>query len=173
MSRALFAALLVVACLVPATAQEVTAEYRVKAAYLYNFVKFVEWPALQSSVLTICVAGRNPFGPVLDDLVRGEVVAGRRLESRVILEPMPGCHALFIAQGANTAVYLRAVRGQPILTVGEEPGFISSGGIARFYIDGGHVRFEINPMAAGQAGLRISSRLLRLARIVGGQDRPE
>ena len=174
MTRALLvAAILVGACRLPAAAQEITAEYRVKAAYLYNFVKFVEWPGLQSSALRICVAGLNPFGPVLDELVRGEVVAGRRLESNVILEPMPGCHVLFIPQGANTPAYLRAARGHPILTVGEEPGFISSGGMARFYIDGGNVRFEINPTAGEQAGLRISSRLLRLARIVVAQGRPE
>ena len=175
MTRTLLAAvLLLLACRVPATAQEVTvtAEYRVKAAYLYNFVKFVEWPAQQSSVLTICVAGRNPFGTVLEELVRGEVVSGRRLESRVIPGPEPGCHALFVPQGANTPAYLQAVRGQPILTIGEERGFIESGGMARFFIDGGKVRFEINPRGAEQAGLRISARLLRLARIVGAQGGP-
>ena len=165
---------LLVAITATLPAQGIPLEYRVKAAYLYNFVKFVEWPTtLQSSVLTICVAGRNPFETVLDDLVGGAVVAGRRLESRVILEPTPGCHVLFVPQGANAGAYLRAVVGQPILTIGEEPGFILSGGIARFYVDGINVRFEINPTAAEHAGLRISSRLLRLARIVGAQGRSE
>lgn len=159
--------LLVTAAAVSPRAQDVPPEYRVKAAFLYNFVKFVEWPAAESSAaIAICVAGRNPFGSLLDTLVRGEAINGRRLETRVILEPDPACDVVFIPDGAATTVYLRAARGHPILTVGETGGFIAQGGIARFYIDGGNVRFEINRGAAERAGLRISSRLLQLARIV-------
>jgi hypothetical protein len=168
MTRVLLAAALLAAGRMPAAAQDVTAEYRVKAAYLYNFVQYVEWPATESSApLTICVAGRNPFGAILENLVRGEVVSGRRLEARVILEPDRSCAVVFVPEGAATTAYLRGARGQPMLTIGESAGFIGLGGIARFYIDGGKVRFEINPAAAEAQGLRISSRLLRLARIVG------
>ena len=149
------------------SAQEVSKEYRVKAAFLYNFVKFVEWPPRAASgPIMICVAGRNPFGNVLADTVRGEVVAGRTLDARVILEPDDGCHVVFIPDGANARAYLRAARGQPVLTVGETPGFIEQGGLIRFYLDGGTVRFEIHRDGADRAGLRISSRLLQLARIV-------
>lgn len=150
-------------------AQDISAEYRVKAAYLYNFVKFVEWPGESSGPLSICVAGRNPFGSVLDDLVRGESVNGRRIETRVILEPEPDCSVVFVPEGAATAAYLRAARTMPTLTVGESPTFIPQGGIARFYVEGPNIRFEISPPAAERAGLRISSRLLQLARIVGGR----
>ena len=147
-------------------AQDVSTEYRVKAAFLYNFVKFVEWPSrVATGPITLCVAGRNPFGNVLDDIVRFEMVNGRPLESRVILEPDPSCHVVFIPGGVNTGAYLRASRGIPTLTVGEGARFIEQGGIVRFYLDNGTVRFAINRDGAERAGLRISSRLLQLARI--------
>jgi hypothetical protein len=149
-----------------AMAQAVSEEYRVKAAYLYNFAKYVEWPAdAGAGPLTICVAGRNPFGTVLEDLVRDETIEGRRIQTRVILEPESGCHLLFVPEGAATRVYLRGDSGMGTLTVGESNTFIEQGGIANFYIERGNVRFEINPMAADRSGVRISARLLQLARI--------
>ena len=165
--RPLLVALLVGAGLHTApTAQDVSTEYRVKAAFLYNFVKFVEWPSrVATGPLTLCVAGRNPFGSALADIVRGETVGRRPLESRVILEPDPACHVVFIPEGANTAAYLRATRGTPTLTVGDATSFIEQGGLVRFYLDNGTVRFAINRDGAERAGLRISSRLLQLARI--------
>jgi hypothetical protein len=163
-NRCLPLLLVVVASLV--RAQGVSEEYRVKAAFLYNFVKFVEWPPeAGSGPLAICVAGRNPFGAVLQNLVRGETIDGRRVETRVILEPAAGCHVVFVPEGAATRVYLRGAAGQPALTVGESDTFIEQGGIANFFIERGHVRFEINPMAAERAGIHISARLLQLARL--------
>ena len=149
-------------------AQDVPLEYRVKAAYLYNFVKFVEWPPEAAvGTLVICVAGRNPFATVLQDIVRNETIAGRPIEARVILEPDETCDVVFVPQGAATSAYLNAAGGKPMLTVGESPAYIRQGGIANFYInETGNVRFEINHAAAERAGLRISSRLLKLARIV-------
>jgi hypothetical protein len=141
--------------------------YRVKAAFLYNFFKFVEWPpsAPQEGPLYICVAGRNPFGDVLDQTVEGEAVNGRRLATRVILEPEPGCHILFVPDGAAATAYLRAARGTPALTVGERPDFITQGGMVSFFHQGTNIRFTINPDAAERAKVRISSRLLELAQI--------
>jgi hypothetical protein len=148
-------------------AQDVSKEYRVKAAFLYNFVKFVEWPArTEPGPIVICVAGRNPFDSILDDTIRGETVRGRSLTARVILEPDPACHVTFVPTGANAVAYLRAARGTPMLTVGESLDFIQQGGLIRFYLDGGTVRFEINRDGAERAGVRISSRLLQLARLV-------
>jgi hypothetical protein len=149
--------------------QDVPLEYRVKAAFLFNFAKFVAWPAdTDGGPLTICVAGRNVFGETLVDTVRGESINGRPLDVRVLLEPEPGCHIIFVPRGAATAAYLRAFRSTPVLTVGESPDFISQGGIVNFTLEGTSVRFEIDPEAAERAGLRISSRLLRLARTPGG-----
>jgi hypothetical protein len=149
-------------------AQAVSLEYRVKAAYLFNFAKFVEWPRdAAAGPLVICAAGRNVFGDVLDETLRGETINGRAVVARVILEPDPGCHIVFVPRGAMAAAYVRAAQAAPILTVGESPDFIGLGGIANFILEGANVRFEMNPAAADRAGLRISSRLLRLARDTG------
>jgi hypothetical protein len=166
LARAAIAALLLVVAVDRPAAAQVSEEYRVKAGFLYNFVKFVEWPAdTGTGPVTICVAGRNPFGDLLDDLVRGETVGGRRIETRVILEPEHGCHVVFVPEGAATRAYLRGVTGTGALTVGESSTFIEQGGIVNFYLERRNVRFEINPAAAERAGIRISARLLQLARI--------
>jgi hypothetical protein len=165
MRRVIIAAVLVIAGAYP-RAQEIPIEYQVKALNLFNFMKFVEWPAsAPTGPLTICVAGRNPFGTYLEETVRGESAAGRPIVVRVILEPEPGCHLIFVPRGAATTAYLRAARNAPVLTVGEIPSFVDMGGIVNFILDEGTVRFEISPHAADRAQLRISSRLLQLARI--------
>jgi hypothetical protein len=147
----------------PVLAQDVPLEYQVKAAYLYNFVKFVQWPdAAGAGPLIICLAGRNPFGTVLAETIRDETVADRTLTSRVILEPEPGCHVLFIPEGAP-ATYLRVARDTPTLTVGETDDFLDQGGVINFVKEGRNVRFAISNGAAEHAGLQVSSRLLRLA----------
>jgi hypothetical protein len=146
--------------------QQVPLEYQLKAAYLFNFVKFVEWPSdAGAGPITICVAGRNPFGNALAETLRGEHVSRRALAARVIDMPEPGCHVVFMPHGVASAVYLRAADGMPTLTVGETPGFIAEGGIVNFVAERGTVRFQISPRAAERAELRISSHLLRLARI--------
>jgi hypothetical protein len=146
--------------------QEVSLEYRLKAAYLLNFTKFVEWPPDgDSRPFTMCTAGHNPFGEVLAATVRGETARGRAIDVRAIMAPEPGCDLLFVPQDAPVTPFLRAARGSPTLTVGESPGFTAQGGIINFVLQDGTVRFQINPGEAGRAGLRISSHLLRLARM--------
>ena len=149
-----------------AAQQDVTTEYRVKATYLFNFVKFVEWPEKTAMPLLICVAGRNPLGTTLEETIRGESINGRPLATELILDPDPRCDVVFVPRGATATAYLRAARGTPTLTVGEDPDFLTQGGIIAFYLDRANVRFSINPAAAERAMLRISSRLLALARIV-------
>jgi hypothetical protein len=165
MKRACAALAAATAFTMAAAAQDRPLEYRVKAAYLYNFVKFVEWPEPPARI-TICVAGANPFGDLLSDLVRNERVRGIPLEARVIADPDSGCHVLFVPSGITPQPFLRPTLNTPTLTVGETPGFIEQGGIVRFYQDGANVRFEISREAADRRRLRISARLLQLAKIV-------
>jgi hypothetical protein len=146
-------------------AQDVSLEYQLKAAYLFNFAKFIEWPpGARSGPLVICVAGRNPFGEALAETLRGEHVKDRMLAMRVIYMPESGCHMLFLPHGIASVPYLVAVRDSPTLTVGESPEFIAEGGIVNFIAENGRIRFQISPDRATRADLRISSHLLRLAR---------
>jgi hypothetical protein len=146
--------------------EDVTLEYRVKAAYLFNFTKFIEWPDAAvppGAPITICVAGDSPFGAALDEIIRGEAVNGRPLAARRA-EPPAGCHVVFVPRGTSPAAALRPFRSLPVLTVGESDDFLRQGGMVNFVIDDGKVRFEIDHEAAERAHVRISSRLLRLAR---------
>lgn len=166
MIRGLLLAPLAVATLALPAAQEVPIEYQIKAAYLYNFVKYVEWPEPVPASILICVAGQNPFGTVLEDLLRNERVRGVQVRSEVIPGPIPECNVVFTPRTSNIQAYLNFVAGMPVLTVGETERFIEQGGMIRFYLEGGkNVRFEINRTAAERARLRISSRLLQLARL--------
>jgi hypothetical protein len=160
-----------VAALLTATVntQNVSLEYQVKAAYLFNFTKFVDWPEEampQGTPLTICVASRSPFGPALEETIRDELVGSRPLTTRVVRDAA-GCHVLFVPEGVTAAPLLRDARTRPILTVGESDDFLAEGGMVNFVMQDGKVRFEISQDAATGAGLRISSRLLRLARPPG------
>ena len=176
--RPLVRSCVMVAALAAVTAAHVRAqatplEYQVKAAYLLNFVKFVEWPKeLNTGPVTICVARPNPFGESLNDIVRGETISGRPIAVRTIGAPEMGCHVVFVPRGASASAYLAAARGTPTLTVGEEPHFIEQGGIINLVLTGGNVRFEINQQAAIRAGLTISSRLLRLGQPAAGGAEP-
>jgi hypothetical protein len=163
---------LVLACaqLAPAGAAEVMPEYQVKAAFLYNFVKFVEWPATvaeQRGPVVICVIGKDPFGASLTNVVDGKKVNGRGIEVRKITEVAAAvsCHVLFVSESENARLpeITKAVRVWSVLTVGECPKFIQQGGIVNFLMDGHRVRFQINAKAAGDAGLKISSKLMELS----------
>lgn len=165
MSRSFLGTLALVLVAAVSSAQDIPLEYRVKAAYLFNFTKFVEWPegAIPAATpLTMCVAAPNPFGPALAEIVRGELVDGRPITTRVV-RGASGCHVLFVPAGVNAVPYLLEARTKPILTVGESPDFLRDGGIVNFVTQDGKVRFQINHDAASQVHLRVSSRLLRLA----------
>lgn len=168
--RVLLAFAAVAAGLALTAAQEVTQEYRVKAGFLYNFVKYVEWPEPIQGPIRICVAGQNPFGTVLADLLRNERVRGAALTALVIPGPEPDCHVVFTPRTSNVQAYVRAAAGTPTLLVGETSDFIQLGGMINFTLEQGKVRFEINRSPAERVGLRISSRLLQLARLTDGSD---
>jgi hypothetical protein len=135
-------------------------EYELKLAFIYNFLKYVEWPGPPTAPLIVCVAGQNPFGQAFSDTMRDQV-NGRPLEAREILEPDESCNVVFVPRTASRA-YARAARGKPVLTIGETEDFLTDGGIIRFVEQGSKLRFEIDNDAAAKAKLYISPSLLRL-----------
>ncbi len=160
-------------------AQSGDQEYRVKAAFLFHFAQLVDWPADSSQeadgFLSLCTVGDDPFQGALEATVAGKAVGTRAL--RVLhlkdTEDMHACQIVFLgkAQSKHIPSLLAGLRHAPILTVGETPGFLESGGMVRFLLEDNRVRFEINLDAADAAGLKIGSRLLILAQSVLGQGR--
>ena len=153
-----------------AQAQESALEYPVKAAFLYKFGSFVEWPqdAFPSpqSPVHLCVVGRDPFGRELDNLVRGQTILTRPINVRRInvITPESGCHIAYLGGSAEQSVgaAARAVAGAAVLTVTDDRGQGDPVAIA-FVIRANRVRFRIDQHAAAASGLTISSKLLNLA----------
>lgn len=158
-------------CLQAFAVQQRAPEFQVKAAFLFNFSKFMEWPANSFSTpydpFVIGVYGRDPFGNFLDETIAGETVMGRQMIVERIKQPddIKKCQILFISQPAKTAEVLAHAKGLGILTVSDEPNFCSMGGIIRFYKEKDMVRLQINVEAAKASNLAISSKLLRIAKI--------
>jgi hypothetical protein len=154
------------------TATPASLEYAVKAAYLYKFVPFVEWPetsfAAADSPINICVSGKDPFGQILDQAAVGQRVAGRAIVVRHLtaVGVNSGCHVMYIGGSAEQSISqgLEMLRGQPVLTVSDAAVSVADRGIVNFVIDDSKVRFEIDEHAAEQNHLTISSKLLSLAR---------
>lgn len=156
-----------------------TKEYEVKAAFLFNFARFVEWPTnaftSPQAPLVIGILGTDPFGAALNEIVRGEIVNGHPLiiQRYRNIEEVQTCHILFISssEARRLEQIFKSLRGKNVLTVGESDGFAQSGGIIRFIADQNRIRFRVNLDAARAAELTISSKLLRAAEIVKpGQD---
>lgn len=149
-------------------------EYEVKAAFLYHFIQFVEWPAEvvpeEGGTFTIGVLGDDPFGQLLDKAVREETVRGRSVVVRRFrdVSAASSCHVLFVSKSekGELPVILKRTEGMPVLTVGEVDGFAERGGIVNFFIEKNRIRFEINQDSAERKGLKISSKLLSLGRLV-------
>jgi hypothetical protein len=162
--------LLVAATLLSVRAAEAPMEYRVKAAFLYNFARFVEWPeGRRGGPLVIGVLGTDPLHGALVETVRGKSVDDRPIEVRRLagVEGVSGCAILFVSASERDRWHeiLRPLRHSAVLTVGDGPGFLASGGVMNFYLDENRVRFELNPAAAGRSRLKLSAQLIRLARI--------
>ena len=162
-----FCALLVAFFADDAVAQARPSEYAVKAAYLLNFGRFVKWPSDHQGSFNICVLGRDPFGGELDRTVAGESVSGhpvavRRLDST---HDAGACAILFIGttERSRLASILEELRHKPVLTVSDMPDFVDRGGIIQFEIQQDRVRFDVNRAAAREAGLTLSSDLLKVA----------
>jgi YfiR/HmsC-like len=154
-----------------------SSEYLIKAGFIFNFAKFVEWPqatfAQPDSPIVIGILGTDPFGTIIDQIVQDKKIGGRgfvvkRLKWGADPKDVRECKILFVgaSERAHIDELVQIVRGLPILTVGETPGFAERGGVIRLVLEDNRVRFEVNVDAARQAGLTISSRLLTLARII-------
>jgi hypothetical protein len=147
------------------TAQEV------QAAYLYNFGKFVKWPAVapanQGQEFTICVIGQDPLGAILQANLAHESVGGRPVTVKRLAKPQgsSACHILFIgeAEQKNLGAILTAIDDTSVLTVSDMPDFTKRGGMIQFLLEGDRVRFEINLENAGKSHLVMASDLLNVA----------
>jgi hypothetical protein len=153
---------------------EASSEYLIKAGYIYNFAKLVEWPATAfaqpNSPIVIGIVGTDPFGPIIDKVLEGKKINGhpfliRRLRPTADVKE---CHIVFIGSSMepHIADAIRLTRGSPILTISEIPGFADHGGIIHLTLEQNKVRFEVNVDAAKEADLNISSRLLVLAKVI-------
>ena len=157
-------------------AQSDLTEYQVKSAYLFNFLKFVEFPnesfADPLAPLVIGVVGEDPFGSALSQVVIGKTVQGRDLVIHVYRadEDLRGAHILFInaSERKRFPMILSSLRGASVLTVSDAAGFLDAGGMIQFLNENQRVRFAINTDATARAHLKMSSKLLSLARPVGG-----
>jgi hypothetical protein len=155
-------------------AQTTSQEYHVKAAFLFNFAQFVEWPTnafpTPQTSLVIGLLGDDPFGAVLDEMVRGEIVNGHPLVVQRYrrLEEINTCHILFVSSSERRQMeqILAKVKDRNLLTVGEWDGFAQQGGMIRFITEKNKIRFRVNLDATKNANLTISSKLLKAAEIV-------
>jgi hypothetical protein len=157
--------LVLIACATPAYPQTLT-EYRLKAAFLYNFALFTDWPANTGSSLNLCVYGTDPFGEALDAL-QDKPVGERSLAIRRTRAgaPLAGCQIVFIAPSAIAALphVLGELQGQAALVVADSPDAARHGAALNMSVAQSKVSFEANLSAARGAGLNLSSKLLRLA----------
>jgi hypothetical protein len=157
-------------------AQRQNDENSIKAAFLYNFTKFIDWPESafpgSGAPFTMCVFANDGFRRELEAIMHGEQVRGRTVTVAVpgAADDLKSCHVVYFGadEGDRAAKRLPAVRQVPILTVGEGRGFLKQGGQIAFTLENDRVRFDISKRAADAAGLIVSSKLLRVARQIDG-----
>jgi hypothetical protein len=154
---------------------EAVPDVAVKAAFLYNFAKFTEWPSLPSGApIAACIVGDDAVAAALTDIVRGQQINGHSID---VSRSQGGgtwriCQVLFIAGGETHRATdgLSGIKTLPVLSVSDGKGFAQSDGIIELYVDDGRMRFAINVKAAERSGLRLSSRLLGLSKVVRSSD---
>jgi YfiR/HmsC-like len=162
-----------------AAAQVQPSEYQVKAAFVFHFTQLVDWPAdalgPENRPLILCTTGESALSGVLEATIQGKQIGSRPLEVRHLQEKEnpSGCHLLFIVgrDKKRAAAVLAKLNNAPILTVGESDDFIQQGGMIGFCLLENKIRFDINLKSAQRANLKISSRLLLLAKTVVGDGR--
>ena len=153
-------------------------EYQVKAAFLYNLSKFIEWPgdARREEPISFCILGDDPFGTALDRTVADKRVGGRpvRIRRSGRLDDLTGCEVLFVSASERPRLdrLLAKLAGSPVLTTADFEGFAERGGMIGFVVRDGRLGLVVNVDAAERAGLRVSSRLLKVAAVVGERRLP-
>jgi len=157
-----------------ALAQNQVDENRVKAAYLFHFVQFTEWAPedLKNAEMSFCTFGEDPFRGELERVVAGKAIGPRNIRVSHVkqVQEVRNCQVLYVPKSETKRVtaLLAEIAGHAVLTVGESDNFIEQGGMVRLFIEQNKLRFDINQQAAEQSGLRLSSRLLVLAKHVTG-----
>ena len=172
------AVLLLSACMLNSRATPpASTEYEVKAAYLLNFGRFVRWPGARAvasgQTFPVCVMGEDPFGAILDATVRDEKIENLAVIASRVSTPQEasGCKILFLSRSeqGQARKTMAALKNAGVLTVSDMPDFLERGGIIQFVIRGNKVRFEVNLDNAQEAGLTLSSDLLKVADAVHGK----
>jgi hypothetical protein len=156
-----------------ARADGASREYAIKAAFIYNFAQFAEWPSEafsdRAAPITIGVVGDDPFNGVLEHAVAGKTVGGRKFAVKHLAasDDLAACHILFVAasEQGKTDEILKKVKDGHVMTISESEQFPAAGGMIRFFTEDNKIRFEINKESAQAANLKLSSQLMRLARV--------
>jgi uncharacterized protein DUF4154 len=176
------ALLLAVADVIPISAQvNPSVEYQAKAAFLYNFAKFVEWPPdtfqSENSPITLCVFRYDPFGSALDEVIAGQALNNRRLlvQRTNTLPDLKACQLIFVSEREEKHLpeILNSLEGASALVVGESEKFAEHRGGIQFFLENGRLRFAINVDAIQRARLKVSSKLLAIAKIVHDEPHPK
>jgi YfiR/HmsC-like len=157
--------------LVNAKAAQIPSESDLKAVFLFHFTKFVEWPATvfdrPDAEFVIGILGNDPFGPALDDIVRGEKVGRHPLVVRRVsgYPAESDCQILYVTKDAESSLDSMRINKAPVLTVGESPAFYEAGGLVEFITERRHIKLRVNLTAARSRSLVISAKLLRVAEV--------
>jgi YfiR/HmsC-like len=156
-------------------------EYQVKAAFLFNFAKFIEWPtdafSNEKTPITLCVFRYDPFGSALDEVIRGKTINNRELTARRIneLPDLKSCHLVFVSEREDKLLSEidKSLKGGSVLVVGESAEFAERGGAIQLFLEENKLRFAVNVDAVQRARLQVSSKLLALARVVHDGGHPK
>ena len=168
------AAMILAGSLGAISAAEIADEFRLKAAFLFNFTKFVEWPAAAFKTpiepITLCVVGKSQVAIALEQAVEGKIVRNRPLAAKMLAEPLQlsGCHVVFVPSSERKWMrdITRNALGHDVLLAGEADWFLREGGDFNLRLENGTVHIQANPDAIERQGLHVSSKLLGLAEVV-------
>ena len=154
------------------SADDSSVEYKIKAGYLYNFTKFITWPADNAETFNLCILGNDPFGELIDPIeqrsVMGRSIKLFRFDSFKSADTQPHCHILYVSSSIKDTLAHRDVDNT--LVVGESSEFIAQGGMIGFVNKQGKIKLQINLKTIKQGGLKVSAKLLEVADLVKGDN---